>query len=345
LSAVGLRSLAVPPRLAQTPPLLEEPPEEVVRALRALRDGLDAEIGVQKALDRNLLIATWNLRAFGDLTEKWETGDADSPKRNLADVRAIAEIVSRFDVIAVQEARGNLKALRHLLKALGPDWGLILTDVSGGAQGNDERLAFIFDLRRVKPSGLAAELVVPPSEVKGGRIGEGALQDAKQFARTPYAVSFQAAGQTFILVTLHVVYGEKPSDRLGELESIAEWLRDWANRTAEDYNQNLICLGDFNIDREDDPNYKAFTSKGLSPPPELRELSRTISDQPGKEHYYDQIAWFTEAGRAKLTLEYTGTAGRFEWTKHLLQDLSTVEKSWRISDHYPLWAEFLVRPT
>ncbi len=57
----------------------------------------------------------------------------------------------------------------------------------------------------------------------------------------PYAVLFQSGSQTFILVTLHVVYGEAPQDRLGELAAIAEWLRDWARR-SEDFNHNLIAL-------------------------------------------------------------------------------------------------------
>ena len=74
-----------------------------------------------KALDRNLLIASWNIRAFGDLTEKWASTENDSPKRDLHSLLCIAEIVSGFDVIAIQEARDNLKALRHLIHALGPN--------------------------------------------------------------------------------------------------------------------------------------------------------------------------------------------------------------------------------
>jgi endonuclease/exonuclease/phosphatase family metal-dependent hydrolase len=324
--------------------VLEEPPADVAAALGELRAGLDADVPT-KVLDRNLLIGTWNIRAFGDLTEKWETGDADTPKRNLADVRAIAEIVSRFDVIAIQEAKANLKALRHMLKTLGPDWGLILTDVNPPPKGNSERLAFVFDTRRVKPSGLAAELVVPEEELEKGRISKDSLQE--QFVRTPYAVSFQSAGQTFILVTLHVFWGksDQPEAREPELKGIAKWLADWAGR-VEDYNQNLIALGDFNIDMRGDPNWQAFTSTGLSPPDELQGLSRTIYDHPGKEHYYDQIAWFTEKGRAKLTLDYEGKghADRFEWTRCLLTDIDDNDrKAARISDHYPLWTEFSVR--
>jgi endonuclease/exonuclease/phosphatase family metal-dependent hydrolase len=320
--------------------VLEEPPDEVKQRVRELGAALDEAIPT-RALDQNLLIATWNIRHFGGLTEKWETEEGDSPKRNLADVRAIAEILGRFDVVAVQEAREDLKALRHVLKVLGPEWGLILTDVNPPPAGNGERLAFVFDTRRVKPSGLAAELVVPPAERRRRKIRKRALD--KQFVRTPYAVSFQSGGQTFILVTLHVIYGKEAEERTPELAGIADWLANWAKRVSDEYHQNLIALGDFNIDREDDPNYRAFTSTGLTPPPELRKFSRTITDKPGEKHFYDQIAWFVEEGEAKLTMGYTGRAGRFEWTKHLLQGVDPDEKSFRISDHYPLWAEFSVR--
>jgi endonuclease/exonuclease/phosphatase family metal-dependent hydrolase len=315
------------------------PPAATLAELEPLSATLDAALP-DRVLDRNLLIATWNIRAFGDMSDSWKRGKRDSPKRNRSDVLAIAEILSRFDVIAVQEARANLRALRHAMKALGPEWGLILTDVNPPPAGNGERLAFLFDTRRVRPSGLAAELVVPEGELKKGRIEEGALQE--QFVRTPYAVSFISGGQTFILVTLHVKYGDNAAERTGELKGIAKWLSEWAQRT-EDYNQNLICLGDFNIDRSDDPNFQAFTSTGLEPPAELQGLSRTVSDKPGEEHYYDQIAWFTKGRKAKLTLDFepgAGHAGRFEWNRHLLAEMDAQEASWHISDHYPLWVEF-----
>jgi hypothetical protein len=272
-------------------------------------------------------------------------GDSVACRRPPYCACSIAEIISRFDVVGVQEARANLRALRYALKALGPDWGLILTDVNPAPKGNNERLAFLFDTRRVKPSGLAAELVEPDELLDKGKVAQGELQE--QFVRTPYAVSFISAGQTFILITLHVIYGDDKKDRTGELKAIAEWLAEWARRTAEDYNQNLICLGDFNIDRQDDPNFQALTSTGLKPPEELTGLSRTITDKPDQEHYYDQIAWFAEKGREQLTLGYEGKdhAGCVKWTDLILTDLDAGEKSWHISDHYPLWVEFSVRET
>jgi hypothetical protein len=60
-----------------------------------LVDALDASIPVRQ-LDRNLLVAAWNVRAFGDVTEKWRFGPTDSPRRDLVDVRGIAEVVARL---------------------------------------------------------------------------------------------------------------------------------------------------------------------------------------------------------------------------------------------------------
>ena len=64
-------------------------------------------------------------------------------------------------MVAVQEPKYDLEALRHLIHALGPDWGLSFTDVTEGAPGNAECIAFLFDTRRVQLSGLACEIVVP----------------------------------------------------------------------------------------------------------------------------------------------------------------------------------------
>lgn len=319
------------------PAATDDPPADVAAELQALNSALD-QLVPAKELDRNLLVATWNIRAFGDLTEKWRSEQGDSPKRDLASLRCITAILARFDVIAVQEVRGNLKCLRHVLKVLGPSWGMILTDVTKGSEGNDERLAFLFDTRRVTPSGLACELVLPDP----GPGADAAGSTVRQFARTPYAVSFLSARETFILVTLHVKYGTSPADRIGELRAIAEWLADWARREHE-WGHNLLALGDFNIDRQGDPLYDAFTSTGLTPPAALNATPRTIF-AGDRGHFYDQIAWFTGSGGVpQLSLSFTGRAGGVDFVPHVMTQLPKTELSWRLSDHYPLWVEFTVR--
>ena len=287
-----------------------------------------------KQLDRNLLVATWNLRAFGGLTPKWRAEPEDSPRRDLFDVRCIAEVVSRFDVVGIQEVRGNLTALQTLMEVLGRDWGAIMTDVTRGRAGNDERMAFVFDLRRVKPSGLAGELVVAIEQETS--VGEGEL--ARQFARTPYAVSFAAGPAALTLVTLHVLYGEE-AERADELREIARWLTGWA-RHEQRWHQNLIALGDFNIDRRGDPLFEAFTSTGLEPAPGLDEVPRTIFGSGGSAKYYDQIAWFVDRTKGPmLGLEWL-SSGSFDFVPLLQGSLTKTALSWKLSDHYPLWVEF-----
>ena len=93
----------------------------VASDLRALATFLDQSVPPKKP-SQNLLIATWNLRAFASLTRKWTAGEQDSPKRDLRGLLAIGEIVRRFDVVAIQEAKGDLRAMRDMLRWLGDDW-------------------------------------------------------------------------------------------------------------------------------------------------------------------------------------------------------------------------------
>ena len=320
---------------------LDDPPPAAVQAdIDALRRHL-ADVLPSKRLDENLLIATWNLRAFSSLTRKWTAGDDDSPKRDLRGLRAIGEIIRRFDIIAVQEVKGDLRALRDLINWLGRDWAFLMTDVTAGSAGNSERMAYLFDRRRVEPSGLACELVVPEEWL--AEVAPDALR--RQFARTPYAVSFRAGRHTFILVTLHVKYGDAPAERAAELHGIARWMRDWAARTNA-WSQDLIALGDFNIDRRDDPLWQAFTSTGLTVPPDLVDAPRSIfaaADEPTTDKYYDQIAWFADTDGTGLSMTYR-RGGCVDFLPYVYTDtgLTRNEISWRVSDHYPLWAEFVL---
>lgn len=322
------------------PTILSNPPAAVQSDLNALTAALNSKIP-GKTLN-NFLVATWNIRAYSSLTRKWTAGSNDSPKRDLRGLRAIIEILSRFDGIALQEVQGNLRALRDTMKYLQAfgDWGFLMTDITRGDAGNDERLAFIFDRSRVKPSGLAAELVVPPEQLN---IGPNALTE--QFARTPYAVSFQRVDTTVILVTLHIKYGKNEDDRIPELKALAEWMSDWAGKSNK-FHHNLIALGDLNIDREDSTGYKEFVGTGLTIPTELENLPRTIFDDHGEsddDNYYDQIAWFTEGSRALMNLQFN-KGGNFDFLPHVYTNtsLSRTSISYRVSEHYPLWVEFLI---
>ncbi len=89
------------------------------------------------------MVGTWNIRALGDLTGKWLAGPKDSPNRDWHSIACLAEVICRFDVVAVQESRRNPAALKRLLASLGPDWRVIISDATEGAAGNGERIAFL----------------------------------------------------------------------------------------------------------------------------------------------------------------------------------------------------------
>lgn len=316
-------------------------PSLVKAEMLSLRAGLDAAVPPKRDASRNLLIGTWNLKQFASLNEVWTAADSASPKRDWRGLWAITEIVQRFDVVALQEVKGNLKALRTMLKTLGTDWQFLMTDVTRGNEGNQERMAFLFDSRRIALSGLACELVVPAEQLAA--IAPEAL--TRQFARTPYAVGFRAGAETFVLVALHVDYGQNADEREPELKKIAEWMDSWAGQMSE-WEQNLIVLGDFNIDRRGSPLWEAFVSTGLMVPNELERVPRSIfqADAQSLDKYYDQIAWFDTGTTRKLNLEYLNGGG-FDFVPHLYRDigLSKSKMQHRVSDHYPLWVEFACR--
>lgn len=294
--------------------------EDVVR-LRARLDALPP-----KETDRNLLVATWNIRAFGGLQERWLEGEG-SPKRNLRGLACIAEVVRRFDIVAVQEVKRETSAIRYLMdRFLGPDWGVVLSDVSEGDPGNHERLAYLYDKRRVTPSGLAGEIVVP------------AMPDGtrpKQFARTPFIAGFRAGDIQVSLLTAHILYGEVPDDRRPELESFARYTAEYLRDGGSSEERNLVVLGDFNIDSRklDNPLFAAFVERGLVVPEELLDVR---SSTGAAVKHYDQIGWFMGA----LDVPYRGRAGVVDFTGAVFPELTPSQMTWRVSDHLPLWVEF-----
>ncbi|UYG08324.1 endonuclease/exonuclease/phosphatase family protein [Halomonas sp. M4R1S46] len=230
--------------------------EDIVRLRRRL-----ARAGIPpRCTDDNFIVGTWNIRDFGDLFDDW-TENPDSPKRNLRGLAIIAEIVRHFDVVALQEVKRQTTALRVLQERfLGPHWDLMLTDVTAGDKGRQERQAYLFDRRRISPSGLAGEIVLPPT-------ADGDPQE--QFDRTPYLVGFQANGEHFALLSAHIRYGDEPAERLPELRRLAHFVaREIRDRAREDAAEeaNLIVLGDFNIDRrQGNPLFDAFVATGHVP--------------------------------------------------------------------------------
>jgi hypothetical protein len=127
----------------------------------------------------------------------------------------------------------------------------------------------------LQPSGLAGELVVAIEE----ETDVTATILDRQFARTPYAVSFQAGAEELTLVTLHVIWGGRrgaacrraPRDR-----HVARGLAE----PREHVEQEPDHTG--GLQRQSGPLYDALISTGLTTPVELNDVPRTIFDESSK---------------------------------------------------------------
>jgi endonuclease/exonuclease/phosphatase family metal-dependent hydrolase len=312
-----------------------------VERLLSLRRQLDGQIP-QKTAAGTLLLATWNIREFGN-------------NRRAESLHYIAEIISRFDLVAVQEVSADLTGLQKLMSLLSLNWDYIVTDSTDGSAGGGERTAFIFDGSKIAFKKMAGEIVLPKDKLVDGQL---------QFARTPFCVAFQAGWFRFNLTTVHIYYGSSSGvdrQRMAEIETIASFL----SKRAKKEDANYILLGDFNIVKSDDETMQALEKNGFRIPDAIKKHP---TDLGGTKHY-DQIA-FNLKMESKMTVfsEKEQRAGAFNFTESVYtpQDVGIYQKyfsegntqgktaqqiekyylsSWRtfqMSDHLPLWVELKI---
>ena len=141
----------------------------VVERLLTLRKQLKTEIP-ERTATQTLLLATWNIREFGD-------------NRKRESLYYIAEIIDHFDIVVIQEVNSKkLDGLEEVLGILGDNWSYVMSDGVDGPAGGNEAMAFIYNTNKVKFTGLAGEIVLPDNgEVK-----------AIQVPRTPLMVTVRA---------------------------------------------------------------------------------------------------------------------------------------------------------
>ena len=315
----------------------------IIDKLLLLRSQLDQQIPAKTATD-TLLLATWNIRKFGD-------------NRRSESLHYIAEIISRFDLVAIQEITNDMTGLEKLVALLGPNWDYIVTDSTEGKSGGGERMAFIYDKCKVFFRKMAGEIVLPDSKLID-------KDNNWQFARTPFTVAFQAGWFRFVLTTVHVYYGKNTAEdsrRVQEINAISDFLKARAKKEDENY----ILLGDFNIFKHSDATMKALEDHGFYVPDAIRAHPSDL----GKTKYYDQIAFKLKIDQ-NMTVFAEGDqhAGAFDFTESVYtpEDVDIYRQyfdeknvagktekainsyymsTWRtfeMSDHFPLWIEIQV---
>lgn len=417
-----------------------------VAGLVRLRKGLGrhfADQGSTGDRDQSVRIATWNVREFGG---------SKHGGRDYECLYYIAEIISQFDIVAVQEVRENLREFRRIRSILGPDWDYLATDVTEGSSGNGERMVFLFNQRKAIFRNIAGELTLPTDEKILAAFGErlrlgdgcslelpagtdlsgdyaartrkdgnrikldcdldiplpdktilnlpegsaltltknsviqrpkagvarikvpqvveqknfrlrlpgGSLDDSfKQFARTPYIVSFQAGWLKFNLCTVHIYFGSNEDEALlaqrkAEIRALTKSLGDRAQDDMKNdphHRTMLGVLGDFNILSKEHETMQALEHNGFEVPDQIKSIP---GSNVKKDKAYDQIAfWKPGADRGYARLDVLA-AGVFDFFSHVFRssdsavykpamgNTRTSYAEWRtykMSDHLPMWVE------
>lgn len=330
----------------------------VTDRLLALRQQLRDEIP-EKTATRTLLLATWNIREFGD-------------NRTIESCYYIAEIIDHFDIVVIQEVNSKKPdGLESVLSILGENWSIIFSDGVDGTAGGNEAMAFVFNTNKVKFTGMVGEIVLP----------ENKLMNGVQFARTPYLASFRAGWFDFKLCTVHIYYGsEKNSEglvqrRVDEIKTVSDFLLK--RQKSEDI--TYILLGDFNIPdvggkyfnalvegQDVSSSGKVRTTQKFFVPNEIRKHPTDL----GQVSHYDQIAFSLKMEKSMVLYDDDEQkAGAFNFTKSVYRAEDWMEykplyqaafdkltgknkseekyfngkwRTFQMSDHLPLWVELKI---
>lgn len=321
--------------------------KRTIANLQKLRKYLHANVP-KSHLDENLILATWNIREFDSGTYGTRLNES---------FYYIAEIIAVFDLVALQEVNKDLDALERLMWLLGDDWSYVISDTTEGDKGNDERIAYLYNNRKVHFGGLAGELVLPNAkEVIDDPDNEGKKKTIytpiSQIWRTPLICGFKAGWAKFMLCNVHIQWGESELGRKKEIDHIANFIK---TRTEDEtaWARKLILLGDFNIADVDSDSYKMLREAEYECPAAHKTITTTVGK---KKAQYDRI--FVRERKDGIKIEAGGTIPLFDLLftdeeKDVYKDMMKTKAGkpakkynhWRthqLSDHQPLWVAFKI---
>jgi len=335
------------------PQMENDEKRRTITKLLELKRGLDNHISPRHA-DENLLIASWNIKEFGHTTQRLSES-----------YFYIAEILSYFDLIAIQEVKSTLDDLHIILRLLGDDWAYLVNDITEGDAGNSERSCYIFNQKRVQLAGLAGEIVLWDKLTRNATI--------KQLKRTPYITGFNAGWKTFALVNLHLHPGSKPDDVSFRREEVSLLLQALAKKRADGHlwTENLILVGDFNFytgQAKDDATIDMLHSAGYEEIESLKGIDTNASETEAYDRMFLTTNQYFTLGQNPSGFESGGVFNPFNFVfdadEHSIYECYmkahyTGEKDmndpnnlksyfrhpWRknqISDHFPIWFELIV---
>ncbi|SHE75586.1 Endonuclease/Exonuclease/phosphatase family protein [Modicisalibacter ilicicola DSM 19980] len=150
------------------------------------------------------------------------------------------------------------------------------------------------------------------------------LDPEELFAREPYSARFRDVdtGQEFATATVHIVFGDGVSDRLPEIDALADYWQ-WLGDVYPD--SPRLLMGDFNLS-PDHPSWEALRRLGAEPA--ITDGRTTLGTTAGYASLYDNI-WY-EADSLSPSDQ-----GILKFPALLPLDHVTARE--RVSDHAPVY--------
>lgn len=327
--------------------------QRTITKLLELKRSLDKAIAPRRT-DENLIIASWNIKEFGHTVQR-------IPESYFY----IAEILSYFDLIAVQEIKTSLDDLRIVMRLLGDDWRYLVNDITEGDSGNSERSCYIFNKKRVQLAGLAGEIVLWDDLTQ--------ISSIKQLKRTPYITGFTAGWKTFAMINLHLHPGKDNDDIALRQEEVSLLLKvlDEKKRKERLWSDNLVCVGDFNFyggATKDDPTIQMIADAGFKEVSGLVGKDTNASQTDAYDRFFLSKNEYFTLGQNSAGLENGDVFDPFDsvfktgeesiYADYMIDDytgskdmtdpanqIKYFNHPWRknqISDHFPIWFELII---
>lgn len=265
-----------------------------------------------------LLVASFNLKSYGD-----------AKAANAAIVQTIARIITRYDIVAVQEIRdadgSAVRDLANAVVAVNAAYRIVLGERLGRSRYK-EQYAIFYDSSRLLLDGAPYTYDDDNDGNGANAIDDTGLDDL--FEREPLFAHFKTTdgGFDFTVGDIHV----KPSDAAVEIARLPMAISDAAGHYDE---ADVLVCGDFNADGS---YYDENAVASVFPPSDFlwligNEVDTTVASS---NNTYDRIV-----GTATMAEDSAGRGGAFRFDEEL--DLASLGlRAADISDHYPVWAAF-----
>jgi endonuclease/exonuclease/phosphatase family metal-dependent hydrolase len=226
-------------------------------------------------------------------------------------VNILADIVSLADVIAIQEVRtANIEPVERFMRSLPALYAYVIGPREGRSSSK-EQYWIIYNTEKARV--LATDTWSDPEDI---------------FERNPYAVFFQTRDQfDFIIIDNHI----QPGNARQEISALPQ-VADYYRRAWQE--PDILLVGDFNADGS---YYDERLLREVFPPEQYRIIITDEYDTSvaPSENTYDRIIITSSAAE-----DYAEKSGVLRFDELYPFDQYPIRPR-DVSDHYPVWAEFL----